>query len=180
MEIAPQTRARSARYGCCFDATSTGEVNSPSGSNMENLGRPRYLRIVVVSLLTIGILGTSQVPATHAIAQSNWLAKLDPLLQARVSLTGRSRVVFQAVRPGAVSSVLALLPLLGGRIVRPLPIINGAAIDIPNLSLSLLAGNALVDHVSMDRVVAGANERTSATVGATAVRQQLGLDGNGI
>ena len=32
----------------------------------------------------------------------------------------------------------------------------------------------------MDRAVVGANERTGATVGATAVRQQLGYDGAGV
>ena len=71
-------------------------------------------------------------------------------------------------------------PLVGGRLVRSLPIVNGAAIDLPNVSLPTLAGSPLVSHLSMDRVVAGAMERTGATIGATAVRQQLGYDGAGV
>jgi serine protease AprX len=144
---------------------------------MEILGKPRFLRIVFV---VVAIVACCPVPAVRVAAQTTWLTKLDPLLQPRTSITGRSRVVMQAVSKDAVSSVLALLPLLGGRVVRSLPIVNGAAIDLPNTSLALLAGNALVGHLSMDRVVAGAMERTGATVGATAVRQQLGYDGSGI
>ena len=36
-----------------------------------------------------------------------------------------------------------------------------------------------VARVSLDRVVVGSMERTGATIGATAVRQQLGYDGAG-
>jgi serine protease AprX len=142
---------------------------------MPSLG-PRFLRVV----LTVAIVASCPVPMAHVAAQTTGFAKLDPLLQARTSFTGRSRVVVQAVSPGAVSSVVALLPLLGGRVVRPLPIVNGTLIDVPNASLTLLAGNILVGHLSMDRVVAGTMERTGATIGATAVRQQLGFDGSGI
>jgi serine protease AprX len=146
---------------------------------MEILGDRRSLRSVR-TILAIILIACSPVPTTPVAAQTGWLAKLDPLLQARVSVVGRSRVVLQGVGSDAVSSVLSLLPLSGGRLVRTLPIVNGAAIDIPNTLLPTLAGNSLVSHLSLDRVVAGANERTGATVGATAVRQHLGYDGSGV
>jgi serine protease AprX len=107
--------------------------------------------------------------------------KLDPLLQARVSsLTGRSRVIVRAVNATGVTLVQPLIRLLGGVPGRQLPILDAVAADVPNASLSILAGSPLVLKVALDRVVRGANERTSATVGATGVRQDLGYDGSGV
>src|SRR6185295_1648867 len=68
----------------------------------------------------------------------------------------------------------------GGTVGRNLPIISGRAASVPNASLPALAANALVEHLSLDRLVLGSMGRTSATIGATAVRQQLGLDGAGV
>ena len=44
----------------------------------------------------------------------------------------------------------------------------------------LLAANPLVKRIALDRLMLGFTERTSATVGADVVRQQLGYDGAGI
>jgi serine protease AprX len=44
----------------------------------------------------------------------------------------------------------------------------------------LIAASGLVQHISFDRFAAGTMERTGPTVGATAVRQQLGYDGSGV
>jgi serine protease AprX len=52
--------------------------------------------------------------------------------------------------------------------------------EVPNTSLSLLAASSLISHVSLDRLVVGAMERTGQTVGATTVRQELGYDGTGV
>ena len=54
------------------------------------------------------------------------------------------------------------------------------ALELPNAALPLLASNPLVARLSMDRLVAGANERTGATIGAASARQQLGYDGSGV
>ena len=39
---------------------------------------------------------------------------------------------------------------------------------MPNAALNGLALNPLIDHLSLDRLVAGSMERTGATIGATA------------
>jgi serine protease AprX len=76
--------------------------------------------------------------------------------------------------------VAAQVPLLGGRVRRQLPGINGLAVEIPNTALRLLAANPLVERLSHDRVVAAALDRTAAAVGARAVRERLNVDGRGI
>ena len=139
--------------------------------------RARFLRVVAV-LLVVLALGSST--STRVDASGNWLAKLDPLLQAHHPFGGRSRVVIRVANAGALSPVISLVQLLGGHVLRSLPIINGLAVDLPNLSLPLVSLNPLVLRMSMDRLVVGAMERTGATVGATAVRQELGFDGSGV
>jgi serine protease AprX len=106
---------------------------------------------------------------------------LDPLLQARASLlTGQSRIVVIARDAASANIVALLIQQLGGALGRPLPIINGRAALVPNASLAALARNPAVQHVALDRLIFGALERTGPTTGATAVRQELGLDGSGI
>ena len=51
---------------------------------------------------------------------------------------------------------------------------------VPNIGLSLLASSPLVAHVALDRAIVGAMERTGSTIGATAMRQALGLTGAGV
>jgi serine protease AprX len=106
---------------------------------------------------------------------------LDPPLRSRAWLfTGQSRVVVMARDAAALTPVTQLIQRLGGTLGRALPIINGRAATVPNLSLTALGVNPLVKHVALDRLIVGALERTGATTGATAVRQELGLDGSGI
>jgi serine protease AprX len=143
-----------------------------------HLPRARFLRILVAVLI---VLATSSATPTQVDAQS-WLSKLDPLLQESHPFpsSGRTRIVLRATSAGAVNTLTPIINLLGGDIIRTLPIINGLAIDLPNLAFPAIAANSLVARISMDRVAAGANERTGATVGAAAVRQQLGYDGDGV
>src|SRR4029079_10581918 len=109
------------------------------GSNMEILGDRRSIRSVR-TILAIILIACSPVPTTPVAAQTGWRANLDPLLQARVSVGGRSRVVLQGVGSDAVSSVLSLLPLAGGRVVRSTHLLSAHALDIPNTLLPTLAG----------------------------------------
>jgi serine protease AprX len=144
---------------------------------MHIAAKARLLRFLA-AMIVVAAIGPS--PSKSISAETGWLSKLDPLLQARITVTGRSRVIVRAANAGVLSSILTSLPLLGGRVLRRLPIIDGAAIELANSSLPIVAANPLVLRLSLDRVVAGAMERTGATVGAAAIRQQLGYDGRGV
>jgi serine protease AprX len=136
----------------------------------------RSLR-TLAALLVIAAIGPSR-PA-DLTASPNWAAKLDSALQ-HTSKAGRSRIVLRSANVAALASAEQLAQELGGRIVRRLPLGRSIALDVPNDALPAIATSPLVDRVSSDRVVAGAMERTGATVGATYVRQALGYDGGGI
>jgi serine protease AprX len=118
---------------------------------------------------------------SSATAQPGLLSKLDPLGRKRASLSaGRSRVIISAPDATSLSFLTPFVQGSGGRLKRSLPLVNGVAVDVPNAALSALAANPLVSHIAIDRLVVGAMERTGATVGATAVRQELGYDGTGV
>ena len=144
---------------------------------------PRPAMRNFVRAFTILVLLTA--PASSARAQllnlTDWHSKLDPVLLQRTSLvTGQSRVVLRVSDNGLLSPVLALVTTLGGSLGLSLPIINGAGVTLPNAAISLLAMNPLVVHLSLDRNISGAMERTGATVGATTARQDFGVDGSGV
>jgi serine protease AprX len=146
---------------------------------------PRIAKLIRSSLMVCATLALA-APATAqllspVIAQPDPSTKLDPLLQARISiLTGRSRVIVRALDAASVSLLSGLILQLGGALGRQLPIIEAVVADVPNASLAALAGSSLVRRVALDRVTRGTMERTSAAVGATGVRQELGYDGSGI
>jgi len=119
--------------------------------------------------------------ASSASAQPGLLKKLDPQGRKRALLaTGRSRVIISAPDATSLADLTPSVEWSGGQIKRVLPIVNGVAVDVPNVALYDLAANPLVSHISLDRLVVGSMERTGATVGATAVRQELGYDGAGV
>ena len=138
--------------------------------------RISIVRVVAATAVFLALSASS----IHVDASSSWLAKLDPLLQEIQPLSGRTRVVARVTESSALAPVISLAQLLGARVIRTLPIIDAVALDLPNASLPLLASNPLVARLSMDRVIAGANERTGATIGAASARQQFGYDGTGV
>jgi serine protease AprX len=137
----------------------------------------------VFAFLLVVALG-SFGPSTSAIQLGlppSWLSKLDPLLQRRASLlTGHSRVIVCAASGTSPAAIVPIIRQTGGAVGRSLAIVNSVAADVPNASLPLLAANPLIARLSLDRVIAGAMERTGATVGASAARQQYGFDGSGV
>src|SRR5262249_23660310 len=134
----------------------------------------RFVRVLLVVFFTTAIVSS-------ASAQPGLLKKLDPPGRQRALLSyGRSRVIVSALDATSLATLTPYLELSGGQLKRVLPRINGVAVDLPNTALSDLAAHPLVSHISLDRLVVGAMERTGATVGATAVRQELGYDGAGV
>jgi subtilisin family serine protease len=120
--------------------------------------------------------------ASPALAQSAVaLQKLDGVAKARIAkANGRSRVVIQMADRQALASAAALLGQHGGSIRRTLQSINAHVVTLPNAAIAAIAESPLVTRLSVDRSAAAANERTSATIGATTVRQTLGVDGSGV
>src|SRR5258708_38738902 len=136
--------------------------------------RRRILRLLAaVSLvLAAGAAPSTQVLGPPVGPTVNWQAKLDPLLLARPPL-GSTRVVLRVANAAAVSPILTLVQSLGGRLIRRLPILDSMAVDIPNLSLPIIASDPLVARMSMDRLTAGAVGRTRAAGGRYSRRPQL-------
>jgi serine protease AprX len=109
------------------------------------------------------------------------LAKLDPLTQQHfLHPSGHSRVIVRASDAASVGAVAQLIQLVGGSLGRALPLVTAQVADVPDLSLPALAHSPAVQRIALDRLTLGATERTGPTVGATAVRQELGYDGSGI
>src|ERR1044072_399710 len=122
---------------------------------------------LVATLLTVVPVGP---PASAQLGSLAWLTKLDPVLKTRASLlTGRSRIIVRGPDAGALRAISPGLQLVGGKLGRTLPMINGVVLDVPNVAMSGIASNPLVEHISLDRNVVGSMERTGATIGATAV-----------
>src|SRR5262249_3393539 len=102
------------------------------------------------------------------------LAKIDPQLIPRQSLPGQTPVVVRTVDAGSLDQIGPLVQQGGGQVKRYLRILNSLVAQVPNAALQGLANNSFVQHLSLDRSVVGALERTGATIGSTTVRQQLG------
>jgi serine protease AprX len=130
---------------------------------------------IVAALLVCAALTPSSM-AVRAASDSG--RKMGTLARSRAARTeGHSKVILRAAdRNAASAAVLAA----GGWLGRALPKMNGQVATVPNEALAQLAENPAIEWISLDRVAVGANERTGATVGATAVRQELGLDGAGV
>ncbi|HET9196011.1 MAG TPA: S8 family peptidase [Vicinamibacterales bacterium] len=91
-----------------------------------------------------------------------------------------ARVIVQMAPGHAPPELNPVVAALGGTIGRTLDIINASVVDLPARAIPALADHPLVAHVSPDRPVAGTMERTSATIGATAIHDRLGYDGSGV
>jgi serine protease AprX len=115
----------------------------------------------------------------HARVQAQASA-LDPVLQQRAGQPGESNVVVVAPDAAALATLATVIEQAGGTVGRVLSIINARAATVPNVSLAVLASSVSVSHIAVDRPMLGSMERTSSTIGATAVRQTLGLNGAGI
>src|SRR5437870_3009717 len=95
--------------------------------------------------------------ATNVHAQS---LKLDPPLTYRATLlTGRSPVIVRPLSP----TVDLLLQLAGGRLGRALPNVNARVVDVPNVALTGLAANSVIQKLSLDREAASRHARASSS-----------------
>ena len=128
------------------------------------------------TLLLIALLAVAGSPVFGASRLA--LDRLDAPLRAR-ALAGRgtSRVIIETT-DGQPSD--RLIRMLGGQAGRRLGLLRGQVALVPDSALEALASRPGVASVRLDRRVTGTMERTGATVGATWVRENLGLDGAGV
>ena len=137
------------------------------------------VRFVPFALGALLLLSGLVTPASvHLRAAPPDSAKLGPLARQRARLSsGRTTVIIQVADFAAARSAVVAS---GGTLGRSLPGIRSQVATIPNAALAGLSNSASVLSIAMDRNLSAATERTGATIGATAVREQLGYNGEGI
>ena len=107
--------------------------------------------------------------------------KIGSLLRDRAARGfGWSDIIVQGTDDAAMQDIAPVTERLGGVRGRSLPIINGMVLTLPDHAIAALASHPRVKYLTPDREVLGVMERTGATVGATAARQEFGYDGAGI
>jgi serine protease AprX len=127
-------------------------------------------------LTLIAVLAAFAAPAMAARHAGDH--KLDSLLKLRAHAPrGTSRVIIQT-RDGSPAD--ALIRSLHGKPGRRLHLLKAQVAVVPDGSLEALAGRANVQAIHLDRRVRGTMQRTSASVGASWVQQNLGFDGTGV
>ena len=135
----------------------------------------RTVRALRLSLLVVGILLSS----SSALAQAR-NPKLGVIAHGRAEREGWSHVIVKAAESAVLNELEPIIRDGGGTPAEDLPLIHSRTAYLPNGAIRALADHPKVARVSVDRMVQAVNERTSATIGAAAVRQQLGLDGAGV
>jgi serine protease AprX len=152
------------------------ETPFQKGSCMSAPVFTRLLPTTVGALLLLsGLITPASLPLRASPAES---AKLGPVARQRAALSsGRSRVILQVAD---LAAARAAVIGAGGTLGRRLPSISSQVATLPNAALAGLSSSASILRIAMDRNMSAATERTGATIGATAVRQQLGYDGAGI
>ena len=159
--------------------SSTGHGRCSSARPVKRLALSGRCLAILLFAIVLTQPASSQLGIT--IGTPSWLPKLELVLQRRaLLLTGHSRVIIRAARGVSAGSVTTLILSAGGTVGRTLGVIDAQVADVPNISIATLAASSLVGHISLDRAIAGALERTGATIGAPAVRQYLGFDGSGV
>jgi subtilisin family serine protease len=134
---------------------------------------------IFAALLLVAALGP--IGSAPVAGSADGLAKLDLRLRQRALLsTGQSRVIVRAAAGMSLAGIAPIIQQAGATLGRRLPNIGSHVAVVPNGFLRRLAASPFVDRVSLDRDVVGTMERTSATVGATMVRQEFGYDGAGV
>ena len=131
----------------------------------------------LVAILSAGLACAAPLYAGGQDAGST----LDRELRTRaLSPRGSSRVIVR-LQPGApVTAADAAIRSASGLIGRRLASVRGQVAYVPDTALETIGRLPGVSSVSLDRRIHGTLERTAATVGASWVRENLGLDGTGV
>ena len=135
----------------------------------------RWTASLTISAALLGIFAL----AVSSFAEPG--QKMGPLAARRAGLAlGSSRVIITAADTNQLPDVADAIDQAGGRRGRALPIIDAYVADMPNAALFGLSHNPHISHIALDRAIVGTMERTGATIGATAIREEFGYDGSGV
>ena len=135
----------------------------------------RWTASLTISAALLGIFAL----AASSFAEPG--QKMGPLAARRAGLAlGSSRVIITAADTSQLPDVADAIDHAGGRRGRALPIIDAYVADMPNAALFGLSHNPHISHIALDRAIVGTMERTGATIGATAIREEFGYDGSGV
>jgi serine protease AprX len=135
----------------------------------------RWTASLTISAALLGIFAL----AASSFAEPG--QKMGPLAARRAGLAlGSSRVIITAADTNQLPDVADAIDQAGGRRGRALPIIDAYVADMPNAALFSLSHNPHISHIALDRAIVGTMERTGATIGATAIREEFGYDGSGV
>ena len=118
----------------------------------------------------LAILGATLAVSTGAV----------PASTASAGTSEHTRVIIRLAPGHSSTELLPLLERMGGTPGPTLDIINAQVVELPATAIAALVNHPLIDRISIDRAVAGTMERTSATIGASAIRETLGYDGTGV
>jgi serine protease AprX len=121
----------------------------------------------------LAILGATVVVSTRSTGDV-------PTSTAPAATTERTAVIIRVAPGHSPTELLPLLKRMGGTPGRTLDIINAQTAELSAAAIATLADHPLVNRISIDHPVSGTMERTSATIGATAIRETLGYDGTGV
>ena len=133
----------------------------------------KFRGLAVAMIFALG----AGVPAFAASKHQDDHPKMDRELNRRAGKLGTSRAIV-TLKPGWDAT--QEIKRLGGRIRRHLDLIDGQAIELPNVAIKKLADHPTVESLHYDRPTAGVMNRTAVTVGARAVQTDYGYTGAGV
>ncbi len=142
----------------------------------------RTLRMVRKIFLVVALLAVvCPMPALAGQSSTAGESRLDHELRDRARASrGSSRVILR-FKPGTpAGGADVAIRRMRGIAGRRLASVGGQVAYVPDSALETLGSLPQVASVSIDRRVHGTLERTGATVGASWVFQNLGVDGTGV
>src|SRR5262252_7767787 len=105
-------------------------------------------RILAILFLLVAVASPA---AAQLLPTTQWRAKVDPVVQARASKAGQTRVIIRAADSQLQFALPVVVRAAAGTVGRTLGIIGGIVATIPNTAIPVIAGNSLVGHISSDR-----------------------------
>jgi hypothetical protein len=128
-------------------------------------------------LTSLALIALTALPAYAQRADQ----KLDSALQQRARAPrGSVRVILHTSDGASADSNARLVRRLGGRAGRRLSSLRAVTAEVPASMLGSLAASREFRKVHLDREIFPTMDRTSAAIGASAVRDSHGFDGSGV